>query len=95
MSNVHKMGPWVPRYVTTGCTAVLGSGVATVTPATTRKVVRMELKETILSNQIAERRMVVGVMYKFEFNFLLMTYEDSLHLSYTFRFLGTILLDIC
>jgi hypothetical protein len=45
---VHNSGPWVPRYVTTGCDADFVTGLATVTPATTKKVVRMELKETML-----------------------------------------------
>jgi hypothetical protein len=80
----------VPRYVTTGCTAVLGSGFATVTPATTRKEVRIELKETILVNQVA---MVVIVKQKLlKSNCLSMIYMDDLHLSYTFQFLGIILL---
>jgi hypothetical protein len=38
--------------------------------------------------------MILGAMYKFDSNCLLMTYEDSLHLSYTFHFLGMILPDI-
>jgi hypothetical protein len=45
---LERMGPWVPRYVTTGCSAVLGTGFALATPAITRIVVRREVMETIL-----------------------------------------------
>jgi len=52
---IHSIGPCVPRYVTTGCGADLGVGLATVTLATARKAVTMEVKDTILRTSNAMR----------------------------------------
>lgn len=48
--GVHRIGPWVPRYVTTGCFATFGATSASVVLDATRKAVRRDVKETILSD---------------------------------------------
>jgi hypothetical protein len=46
---IQSRGPCVPRYVTTGWGADLGVGLAIVTLATARKVVKMEVNETMVA----------------------------------------------
>lgn len=47
---LDRMGPWVPRYVTTGCSALFATGFALAMPATTRTVVRRDVMETIVNS---------------------------------------------
>lgn len=42
------MGPWVPRYVTTGCLVLFATGFALATPATASRVVRKKVIDTMV-----------------------------------------------
>ena len=42
------MGPWVPRYVTTGCLVLFATGFALATPATASRVVRKKVIDTMM-----------------------------------------------
>lgn len=48
--QVHKRGPWVPRYVTTGCTAVLGRGLARAMLVKAMSVEKREARQTMMKN---------------------------------------------
>lgn len=45
---LERMGPCVPRYVTTGCSALLDTGFPLAMPATTIKVAKKDVNETMV-----------------------------------------------
>jgi hypothetical protein len=47
-SGIQRIGPCVPRYVITGCSATLGVTSARAVLDATRATVKREVKETII-----------------------------------------------
>lgn len=47
-SGIQRMGPCVPRYVITGCSATLGVTSARAVLDATRATVKREVKDTIV-----------------------------------------------